>query len=224
MFNSIISTAESEMTIESALICTAVSLILGLIVAAVYMRQSTYTKSYIITLVILPVLVQAVIMLVNGNLGTAVGIMGAFSLVRFRSMPGSSKEIVGIFLSMAIGVATGMGYITFAALITVVVCAAWLILTFTSFGEKKNPEKDLRITIAENIDYTDIFDDLFRTYTKKHELIKVKTTNMGSMYDLSYRIILNDDSDEKKFIDELRTRNGNLTIVCGRVQSDTETL
>lgn len=224
MFSSILSATES-LTVQSGLICTAVSLVLGLVVAFVYMKQSSdYTKSYIITLVLLPVLVQAVIMLVNGNLGTAVGVMGAFSLVRFRSMPGNSKEISGIFLAMAIGVATGMGYITFAAMITVAVCAVLLVLANTSFGEMKQQEKDLRITIPESLDYTGIFDDLFTLYTRKHELIKVKTTNMGSMYDLDYHVILNDESQEKKFIDELRVRNGNLTIICGKIQSSGDTL
>ena len=223
MFNTILSSTEG-LTVQSGLICTAVSLILGFVLAFVYMKQSSYSKSYIITLVLLPVLVQTVIMLVNGNLGTAVGVMGAFSLVRFRSLPGNSREIAGIFLAMAIGVATGMGYITYAAMITVIVCAILLILGNTSFGEMKQTEKDLRITIPESLDYTGIFEDIFGNYTKKHELVKVKTTNMGSMYDLNYRVVLNDDRQEKKFIDELRTRNGNLTIVCGKVQSSQETL
>lgn len=224
MFNTILASTDS-LTVQSGLICTAVSIVLGLIIAFVYMKQSnSYTKSYIITLALLPVLVQAVIMLVNGNLGTAVGVMGAFSLVRFRSMPGSSKEITGIFLAMAVGVASGMGYITFAAMITVVVCILMLLLSNTSFGELKQQEKDLRITIPESLDYTGIFDDLFAAYTKKHELVRVKTTNMGSMYDLDYHVILNDESQEKKFIDELRVRNGNLTIVCGRISSGTDAL
>lgn len=223
MFNTILSSTEG-LTVQSGLICTAVSLVLGFVLAFVYMKQSSYSKSYIITLVLLPVLVQTVIMLVNGNLGTAVGVMGAFSLVRFRSLPGNSREIAGIFLAMAIGVATGMGYITYAAMITVIVCAILLILGNTSFGEMKQTEKDLRITIPESLDYTGIFEDIFGNYTKKHELVKVKTTNMGSMYDLNYRVVLNDDRQEKKFIDELRTRNGNLTIICGKVQNSQETL
>ena len=224
MFSTILSSADG-LTVQSGLICTAVSIVLGLVIAFVYMKQSSsYTKSYIITLALLPVLVQAVIMLVNGNLGTAVGVMGAFSLVRFRSMPGNSKEITGIFLAMAVGVATGMGYITFAAMIAVVVCLLMLLLSNTGFGEIKQEEKDLRITIPESLDYTGIFDDPFETYTKKHELVRVKTTNMGSMYDLDYHVIMNDESQEKKFIDELRVRNGNLTIVCGRISGSTETL
>lgn len=217
MFTSVIDTVTGSLTIEAAVICTAASLVLGIVVALFYMAQGKdYSKNYIITLALLPALVQVVIMLVNGNLGTGVAIMGAFSLVRFRSMPGSAKEICGIFFSMVVGLATGMGYLTYAALITVIVGVVFVALSKTSFGEPKDMEKALKITIPESLDYTDVFDDIFARYTEKHSLHKVKTTNMGSMYELQYSIALKDDSQEKKFIDELRTRNGNLTIICGR--------
>lgn len=217
MFTSVIDTVTGSLTIEAAAICTAVSLILGIVVALFYMAQGRdYSKNYIITLALLPALVQVVIMLVNGNLGTGVAIMGAFSLVRFRSMPGSAKEICGIFFSMVVGLATGMGYLTYAALITVIVGIVFVVLSKTAFGEPKTMDKALKITIPESLDYTDVFDDIFANYTEKHSLNKVKTTNMGSMYELQYSIALKDDSQEKKFIDELRTRNGNLTIICGR--------
>lgn len=217
MFTSIIDTTTGNMTIEAAFICTAVSLVLGVLIAVIYMAQgSYYTKNYVITLALLPALVQVVIMLVNGNLGTGVAIMGAFSLVRFRSLPGSAKEICGIFFSMVIGLATGMGYLTYAAVITVIVGLALLLLSRTHFGERKAVGKALKITIPESLDYTDVFDDIMEQYTKSCSLEKVKTTNMGSMYELQYSIELQDTAKEKQFIDELRTRNGNLTIVCGR--------
>ena len=216
MFDTIL--AESgTLSVETALICTGASLILGLVIALVFMKNANSSKSYLITLVLMPMIVESVIMLVNGNLGTAVGVMGAFSLVRFRSMPGTSREIMGIFLAMAAGVATGTGYVGFAALFTLIACLILLLLESGGFGNAGSAEKDLKITIPESLDYTGIFDDIFAKYTKKSELLKVKTTNMGSMYDLSYRIRLNDARAEKEFIDELRTRNGNLTIVCGRV-------
>lgn len=216
MFTSIIDTT-GNMTIEAAFICTAVSLILGVLIAVIYMAQgSRYSKNYVITLALLPALVQVVIMLVNGNLGTGVAIMGAFSLVRFRSLPGSAKEICGIFFSMVIGLATGMGYLTYAAVITVIIGLALLLLSKTHFGEMKTVGKTLKITIPESLDYTDVFDDVMEQYTKSCSLEKVKTTNMGSMYELQYSIELQDVAKEKQFIDELRTRNGNLTIVCGR--------
>ena len=216
MFTSIIDTT-GNMTIEAAFICTAVSLILGVLIAVIYMAQgSRYSKNYVITLALLPALVQVVIMLVNGNLGTGVAIMGAFSLVRFRSLPGSAKEICGIFFSMVIGLATGMGYLTYAAVITVIIGLALLLLSKTHFGEMKTVGKTLKITIPESLDYTDVFDDVMEQYTKSCSLEKVKTTNMGSMYELQDSIELQDVAKEKQFIDELRTRNGNLTIVCGR--------
>lgn len=224
MFTSVIDTITGSLTIEAALICTAASLILGLIIALFYMAQEKYSQNYILTLIMLPALVQVVIMLVNGNLGTGVAIMGAFSLVRFRSMPGSAKEICGIFFAMVAGVATGMGYITYAALFTVIIGLAMVVIGKTKFGVPKDFCKDLKITIPENLDYTDIFDDIFESYTTRHELIRVKTTNMGSMYELQYAISLRDENMEKRFIDEIRTRNGNLTIVCGRAIQETGTL
>lgn len=216
MFTSIMESVTGSLTIESALLCTLISLVLGLIIALFYMAQGTYSKNYIMTLVLLPALVQVVIMLVNGNLGTGVAIMGAFSLVRFRSMPGSAKEICGIFFSMVVGVATGMGYLTYAGLITVIIGVGMMLMSKSKFGEMKNLEKDLKIIIPETLDYTEVFDDIFENHTRKITLNKVKTTNMGSMYELQYSIILKDDKEEKEFIDELRTRNGNLTIMCGR--------
>ena len=218
MFDTILT--DGTVTLNTGIICTAASIVLGLLIAFFYMKKGEAGRSYLITLAILPLLVQAVIMLVNGNLGTAVGVMGAFSLVRFRSLPGNSKEIAGVFLAMAAGVATGMGYIAFAALLTVMACALVMILEAFDFGSGESGEKDLRITIPESIDYTGIFDDLFEKYTGRHSLVSVKTTNMGSMYDLNYRIRLKDPKDEKKFIDELRVRNGNLTIICGRVDTE----
>ncbi|MBO4374398.1 MAG: DUF4956 domain-containing protein [Lachnospiraceae bacterium] len=223
MFDSIISES-GTLSLETALICTGASLVLGLVIALVFMKNSNCSKSYLITLVLMPMLVEAVIMMVNGNLGTAVGVMGAFSLVRFRSMPGTSREIMGIFLAMAVGVATGTGYIGYAAAFTLIACLVLLILETKGFGNTDSAEKELKITIPESLDYTGVFDDIFNKYTGKSELMKVKTTNMGSMYDLSYRIRLLDAKKEKEFIDELRTRNGNLGIMCGRISEGTETL
>jgi type IV secretory pathway VirB2 component (pilin) len=204
------------LSIESAILCTLVSLALGMVIAVSYMAQGTFTKNFIITLVLLPALVQTVIMIVNGNLGTSVAVMGAFSLVRFRSTPGSAREISGIFFAMVIGLATGMGYLTYAVLITVIVGLVMFILTKSKFAESKTVTKDLKVTIPENLDYTDIFDDIFSKFTKSSILNKVKTTNLGSMYELQYSVEMLDESQEKQFIDELRCRNGNLTIICGR--------
>lgn len=224
MFTSILSSVEGSMTMTGAVLCTGVSVILGLIIALIYMSNGKYTKSFVMTLVLLPPLVQLVIMMVNGNLGTSVAVLGTFSLVRFRSVAGSSKEIACIFFAMAIGLATGMGFLTFAVMMVVVIGLAFILLEKTKFGEPKANEKDLKISIAENLDYTEIFEDIFKIYTKKCKLERVKTTNLGSMYELDYHIVLKDAAKEKEMIDAIRCRNGNLTIVCGRMQGIQEEL
>lgn len=218
MFASILSTTGGSLTISAAVICTVASIILGLGISLMYMKQGKCSKNFAISLVVLPVLIQVVIMMVNGNLGTGVAVMGAFSLVRFRSVPGSSKEICAVFFAMAIGLATGMGFIAFAVMITVIVGALFLILTKTSFGEQKQGAKELKVTIPETLDYTEVFDDLFAKYTTEASLESVKTTNLGSMFELRYSINLKDEKEEKALIDEMRCRNGNLTIMCSRPQ------
>lgn len=215
MLTSILESVTGTLSIQSALLCTGVSLILGILVAGCYMLQGKYTKNYVITLALLPALVQVVIMLVNGNLGTGIAIMGAFSLVRFRSLPGTSREITGVFFAMVIGLATGMGYLTYGAMITVVVGLAMILLNKLPLGEKSET-RSLKITIPENLDYEGLFEPVFEEYTDKVTLDRVKTTNMGSMYELSYLIELKSQCSIKKFMDELRIRNGNLTIICAR--------
>jgi ABC-type transport system involved in multi-copper enzyme maturation permease subunit len=188
------------------------------------MFHNTYTKSFVVTIVLMPVIVQMVIMLVNGNVGTGVAVMGAFSLVRFRSVAGSAREIAAIFLSMALGIATGMGYLGMAAIAIVVIGLTQILLVLTPFGEKGGGTKELKITIPESLDYSGIFDDLFEKYAKKIELVQVKTTNMGSLFELRYHVNLRDKTQEKAFIDDLRCRNGNLNISCGRIPESREQL
>lgn len=215
---------QSGLTPVLFLVCTLASLLLGLGTAFIYMRRSTYSKSFVVTLALLPAMVQLVIMLVNGNIGAGVAVAGAFSLVRFRSVPGSAKEIGCIFFAMAIGLATGMGYLFFALLFFLVIGAALLLLNTTRFGENHSGDSILRIVIPESLDYEGLFDDLFETYTNGAELIRVKTTNMGNLYELTYQIRLKTPVARKAFLDELRCRNGNLTISCGRILSDREEL
>ncbi|WP_249285464.1 DUF4956 domain-containing protein [Luoshenia tenuis] len=217
-------TASTEtLSITNALICTGAALVCGLIIALVYMIHSTYTKSFVISLVLLPALIGVIIMMVNGNLGTSVAVLGAFSLVRFRSVPGSSKEITSIVFAMAVGLATGMGYVTFAGLITVLVSVVLFLLSRTPFGETRSA-RELRVLIPEDLDYTAVFEDIFAQYTRTHQLHKIKTTNLGSMFDLYYHITLKDPAQEKALIDALRCRNGNLTIVCNHSGSSREEL
>lgn len=210
------SNGENVLTVEGVMICTVASIVLGILVAALYMFKSTYTKNYVITVALLPAMVQIVIMLVNGNLGAGVAVMGAFSLVRFRSLPGTAKEIGTIFLAMALGLATGMGYVGYAVVFLVIIGAAMLLLTVLGFGEKNTGERELKITIPEDLDYEHVFDDLFAEYTDSVRLIQVKTTNMGSLFELKYMIRMKANCSEKAMLDAIRCRNGNLNIACAR--------
>ena len=220
MLDSIIS--GGEITLSSFLICMTVSLVLGLGAALLAMYKSKYSRSFILTLVLLPSMVQLIIMLVNGSIGAGVAVAGAFGLIRFRSAPGSAKEIGLVFLATAIGLAAGMGYVVIAAVFFIIFAIVWLVLTAIGFGAGAADERELKITIPENLDYDGLFDDLFKTYTVSAELERVKTTNMGTLYELSYKVVLQDPHQTKAFLDELRMRNGNLTIVCGKpVTKDT---
>lgn len=210
----------SEITLSVFAICTAVSLALGIGTALVSMFKSRCSQSFVVALAVLPAIVQIVIMLVNGNIGAGVAVAGAFSLVRFRSAPGSAREIGYVFLAMAIGLATGMGYVVLAVVFFVVIAAVMLLLAAVNFGNKHDSERVLKITIPENLDYDGLFDDLFEKYTKSHELVKVRTSNMGTLYELQYRIVLKSAQPPKAFIDDIRCRNGNLNIICGRVNTD----
>lgn len=200
--------------------CFAVSLALGAVISLCHCYRNTVTKNFIITLVLIPAIVQCVIMLVNGNIGTGIAVMGAFSLVRFRSTPGNSREIAAVFLAMAVGLATGIGYLAMAGVLTAIIGLVTILLVRLPFGEMKENERELKITIPENLDYSGIFDDIFSKYTTKTSLKKVKTVNLGSMYELVYRIQIRDEKMEKQMIDDIRVRNGNLEISCGRVPED----
>lgn len=203
-----------SITISQVAICTLVSLFLGLLIACLYMFRNTYTKNFVVTLALLPVLVQSVIMVVNGNLGAGVAVMGAFGLIRFRSVPGTAKQIVTIFFAMSVGLACGMGYVAYATLFAVVVGAVMLLLTLVHFGDAHEKDKVLRVTIPEDLNYTHLFDDLFGRYTTKNALQKVRTTNMGGLYELQYLITLKNPDREKELLDAVRQRNGNLSISC----------
>ncbi len=205
-------------------ICMAVAFVLGIGLAWVHGYKNQTTRNFVLTLALLPMMVQTVIMLVNGNLGTGVAVMGAFSLVRFRSAPGNSREISSIFLAMAVGLAAGMGYLG-VALILVLTAGGVTVLALSLPWEKwETCEKELKVTIPENLDYAGVFDELFEKYTKQAKLMRVKTVNMGSLYELHYHIRLRDDRQEKAFLDEVRCRNGNLSLVCGRIASGREEL
>lgn len=225
IFNSVLSNQSTASFTEGLFfLCLGASIAFGLIIVFVYSFRNSTSKSFVMTLALLPAIVQVVIMLVNGSIGAGIAVMGAFNLVRFRSVPGSAKEICSIFLAMAVGLATGMGYLLLAGILVVVICTIQLIFSFIKIGDKTSVKKELRITIPESLDYTGVFDELFEQYTKSNELVEVKTANMGSLYKLRYIVILKDQSQEKQFIDDLRCRNGNLEISCCRAAFNQETL
>lgn len=210
-----------SITLVQGLITTGAALGLGLVTALVYMFRSYCSKSFAVTLTIIPAIVAMLIMMVNGlATGAGIAVLGVFSLVRFRSQPGSSRELLAIMLSMAIGLACGGGYITFAVFAAVIVCVVWLVLFATPFGN--TTKKELKIEIPENLDYEGLFDDIFREFTSKNEIITVKTVQMGSVYELRYHVSLKNDKSEKAFIDAIRARNGNLPVACGRAKNETE--
>ena len=216
---------DSELTtvisVTDFMLCLGLSLVLGLIMAVSYMYRTRYTKSFVVTLALLPAVVCVVIMLVNGNVGTGVAVAGAFSLVRFRSVPGTAKEICALFLAMGAGLISGMGYLGFAVVLTLIMCGMFLLYDSLDLGagKKKDLYKTLNVTIPEDLDYTGVFDDIFTEYTIEHNLSRVKTTNMGSMFRLTYDITLKDAAGEKEMIDRLRGRNGNLEITVSRQET-----
>lgn len=217
MFNSLIA---SGITPLSFLICTGVSLLLGLLVAICFSFRSHFSRSFALTLAILPAIVSVIIMMVSGSIGAGVAVAGTFSLVRFRSEPGTARQIGALFLAVALGIACGMGYVVLAGAFFALVTVFFLLLLLVGFGENRGVQRDLRITIPEDLDYEGIFDDLFASYTSAHSLDRVKTTNMGTLYELRYTVTLKDEKKIKSFLDEIRTRNGNLTVICGRVNTE----
>lgn len=211
----------NEITIGMFLACSLASIVLGALVALAASFKNKHSKNILLSLVIIPVIVQVVIMIVNGNIGVGLAVAGAFSLVRYRSYPGTASDILLIFLAMAIGLVNGMGYILLATVFTVFTLIVYVVFVALNLGNIPSV-KELKVTIPESLNYSDIFDDIFEKYTKSHTLYRVKTTNLGSMYQLFYRIELKDDAIEKEMLDDIRCRNGNLDIICGMIPDSAE--
>lgn len=222
MFDSILT--DATFTGSTFALATITAIICGMIIASTYMIKNRYSKSLVITLVLLPAIVELVIILVNGNLGAGVAVAGAFSLVRFRSTPGSGQEITSIFLAMAVGLATGMGYIGIAFIFTLIISAVNLILSMMNLTQEGNGFRVLKITIPENLDYEGRFEDIFERYLKNYEYEEVRTTNMGSLYKITLGVVLKDGMSSKEMMDELRTRNGNLDISLSRRTFGTDSI
>ncbi len=218
MLESILNETTASVSLVDCMICIAVAFLLGGVISFTHKMTTKSTPNFLLTLCILPVLVQVIILLINGNLGTSLAVAGAFSLVRFRSMPGNSKEIISVLWAMAVGLGLGMGYILYSAIITIIVAIFIFILNKIIYNEKDQIERKLKIVIPENLDYEEVFDDIFKQYTDKVELSKVKTTNMGSMYELSYIVEMKKGQKEKEFMDELRCRNGNMLVMLEKLE------
>lgn len=203
------------LTLEGYVLSLLTSLALGLLSALAFMYRNRASRSMVTTLVLLPAAVQTVILLVNGNLGIGIAVAGAFSLVRFRSLPGSAREISALFIAMTVGLAAGTGYLLAAVLFSVLMGLTMLLLSRLRFGQAREEARELKITVPETLDYETLFDDLLAKYTRESELTRVRTTNMGSLYELTYRVIMASDSS-RDFLDNLRIRNGNLNISLSR--------
>lgn len=213
---------ETNTMLNAYLIALAVSLVCGALTAFAAGFRSYATKSFLICLILLPMIVTTVIMMVNGNVGTGVAVMGAFSLVRFRSVPGKAKDIAAIFLTMTAGLACAAGYVAIAVVFTVLVCAVMVVLSFIPMGVQK--VMDLTVTVPETLHFHDAFADVFAKYTSSCRLVRTKTTNMGSLYKLFYKVRLKDRNQLQAFIDDLRVRNGNLEISLAEAEDNGEDL
>lgn len=221
LFTSVITTTIDA---KSFMLCSLASVIIGAFVAFAYTYKSKSSKNFTITIALLPLVVQVVIMLVNNSLGAGIAVAGAFSLTRFRSVPGSAKEICAVFATMAVGLATGMGFIGVGAIFAVIMILLNLLYSAVLFNQKRPQSQTLKITVPEGLDFYTLFDDLFEKYTSENELTKVKTTSMGSLYQLTYNVTLKDETQQKAFIDDIRCRNGNLDISLGRPVTPKEEL
>ena len=225
MLESIFESANNAtISLGDCVICIGVAILLGIVISLTHKFTTKSTPNFLVTLAILPVLVQVVILLINGNLGTSLAVAGAFSLIRFRSMPGNSKEIISVFWAMTIGLALGMGYVAYSAIVTVIVAVLFVVLSKVIEDSSDNLKRKLKVVIPENLDYEEVFNDIFDKYTDKCELQKVKTTNMGSMYELSYFVTLKKGKKAKDFMDDIRIRNGNMLVMVERAVIEEEVL
>lgn len=225
LFQSVIDSGSLEL--DEFAICTLASLLLGAFIAFSYtIRNKRYSRSFLMTIAVLPVAVQGIIsmMTIQGTVGAGIAVAGAFSLVRYRSAPGSAREICNIFMAMTLGFATAVGYIAYAIIFAAIIAAVNIIFNTVPTLSTSRTEKLLRVSIPESLDYTDVFDDIFEKYTSSHELIRVKSTNMGAVFQLSYEIKLKGGANEKDMLDEIRCRNGNLDIICARMEENDERL
>ncbi len=216
MFNTIFDTTTAGLSIQTGLICAASALVLGIIIAITHMKTAQTNKGFLVTLAVLPLLVMAVMIMINGNLGMSIAILGAFSLIRFRSLQGKANELLAVFFAMMVGLACGMGHILFGAVITLIAVVAIFVFTYTNFLTPDKKRRVLKVVIPEDLDYEEVFESVFKKYTTRAELVRMKTMNMGSLYKLTYDITLKSKVKEKAFLDEIRVKNCNLKVLLSQ--------
>ncbi len=227
MFTSVLASSDSvstNVTTGAFLLCCVASLVLGAACACIYMFRHKYSRNFVVTLALLPLVVQMVITLVNGNIGAGIAVMGVFNLVRFRSIPGSAKDIGSVFFAMAIGLATGMGYLTLAVVFTIIMGLANVIYVLSPFARPQTSEREIHLTVPEDLEFEGVFEPVLSRYTESYELIEVSTSNMGSLYNLSYVVRMRSEASVKELLDELRCYNGNLKVALVPVQKARESL
>ena len=206
----------STFTLGQFLIAVLASMVLGFVVSIYYMFRNTYSKSFVPSLILIPAIECVVIIMINGNMGAGIAVAGSFALIRFRSARGSAKDLTAIFMAMAIGIICGTGYIGIAVLFTLIVCAVGMFLSFVKYGECDVKLRYLKITVPENLNYDEVFEEVLNNYCSDYEIEKVKTLSLGSLFRVDYSIVMKDTSKIKAMIDDLRIRNNNLEIVCGK--------
>ena len=216
MFNTIFDTTTTGLSIQTGLICAAVALVLGVVIAITHMKTAQTNKGFLVTLAVLPLLVMAVMIMINGNLGMSIAILGAFSLIRFRSLQGKANELLAVFFAMMVGLACGMGHILFGTVITAIAVVAIFVFTYTNFLTPNRKRRVLKVVIPEDLDYDEVFEEIFKKYTSHAELVRMKTMNMGSLYKLTYDITLKSGVKEKAFLDEIRVKNCNLKVLLSQ--------
>ena len=212
------------LTLGQFLLAIGVSMIMGLVLSLAYMYKNTYTRSFVSALILIPAVETVVIMLVNDNLGVGLSVAGSFALIRFRSVKGNAKELAAVFIAMTIGIICGTGYVALACVFTILLSFVMFFLAFVDFGKQNDSERYLKITIPESLNYDEVFDETLKKYTNTYELESIKTLTLGSLFRVDYKVNLKNPNKTKEFIDELRTLNGNLEIMCGKPSTNREEL
>lgn len=215
MIDSLFTTTASvtELSFSDAILTLLLSFALGAMISITYMKtQTVYTQSFALTMIVLPTIVAIIILLIGSNIARAFSLAGAFSIIRFRSAPGDPKDIAFVLFTMAAGLACGVGAYGYAVLFTIVLCLLMFLLKAVKFGSKSSTQKLLKVTIPENLSYEEAFAEVFNVFSVQYELRKVRTTELGSLYELVYAVTLDPSTNQKELLDAIRCRNGNLDI------------